>query len=311
MGLAESVEEAVMESRLEEVAERIYAYIQPPGSWCLSNSGFLVGPDAVTLIDTAATERRARALRAAIESVTPLVPRTVINTHHHGDHTYGNGVFAGDAVIIGHDGCPAEMAAQGLLLTQLWTEVEWGDIEIVPPAVTFPERLTVHVGEQRVELMHFGPAHTTNDIVAFVPEHRLLFAGDIVFNAGTPFVLVGSVAGTLATLDRLRALGAERIMPGHGAVGGPELYDRTEAYLRWIQGLARQGVAAGLSPLEVARESDLGEYGEWLDPERIVGNLHRAYAEERGGPWGESLDVMTGMLQMAEYNNGQIPTCLA
>jgi cyclase len=297
--------------RLEEVAERIYAYIQPDGGWCLNNAGFVVGPKAVTLVDTAATEMRARLLRSAIASVTALAPRTLINTHHHGDHTYGNCVFAHEAVIIGHDDCPAEMAEQDMLLTHLWPHVEWGDIEIVPPAVTFPDRLRLYVGDLRVELMHVGPAHTTNDVVVWVPEHRVLFTGDVVFNGGTPFVLMGSVAGTLATLPRLRALGAATIVPGHGPVGGPELYDATESYLGWVQEVAKHGIAAGLSPLQVAKEADLGYFGEWLDSERIVGNLHRAYAEEQGAPPGRPLDTLAIMLEMVTYNDGKLPTCLA
>jgi cyclase len=297
--------------RLEEVADRIYAYLQPDGGWCLNNAGFLVGPTAVTLIDTAATEMRARLLRSAIASVTPLAPRTLINTHHHGDHTYGNCVFAHEAVIIGHDDCPAEMADQDLLLTHLWPHVEWGDIAIVPPSVTFPERLHLYVGDLRVELFYVGPAHTTNDVVAWVPAHRLLFAGDIVFNGGTPFVLMGSVSGSLAALRRLRALDAATIVPGHGPVGGPDLYDVTEAYLTWIQEVAKHGIAAGLSPLQVANEVELGYFGEWLDRERIVGNLHRAYAEEHGAAPGSPLDTLAIMLEMVTYNDGQLPTCLA
>lgn len=297
--------------RLEEVAEQIYAHIQPPGGWCLNNSGILVGPDSVTLIDTAATERRARALRAAMESVTPLPARTVVNTHHHGDHTYGNGQFVRDAVIIGHDECPAEMLEQGKVLTVLWPEVEWGDIEIVPPGVTFADKLTMFVGELRVELMFVGPAHTTNDAVAWLPEHELLFSGDVLFNGITPFVLAGSVAGSLAALPRLRSLGARTIVPGHGAVAGPELFDRVESYLRWIQGLAREGAKAGLPPLAAAREAGLGEYGEWLDSERIVGNLHRAYSEERGEPLGTPLDLVTAIMEMVEFNGGRPLTCLA
>jgi cyclase len=297
--------------RLEEVADRIYAYIQPDGGWCLNNAGFLVGPTAVTLIDTAATEMRARLLRSAIASVTPLAPRTLINTHHHGDHTYGNCVFAHEAVIIGHDDCPAEMADQDLLLTHLWPHVDWGDIEIVPPTVTFPERLRLYVGELQAELIHVGPAHTTNDVVVWVPEHRLLFTGDVVFNGGTPFVLMGSVAGSLTALRRLRALDAQTIVPGHGPVGGPELYDVTESYLGWIQEVAKHGIAAGLSPLQVANEAELGYFGEWLDGERIVGNLHRAYAEEQGAPPGGPLDTLAIMLEMVTYNDGKLPTCLA
>ncbi|HEY7488965.1 MAG TPA: MBL fold metallo-hydrolase [Streptosporangiaceae bacterium] len=297
--------------RLEEVADRIYAYVQPDGGWCLNNAGFLVGRTAVTLIDTAATEMRARLLRSAIASVTPLAPRTLINTHHHGDHTYGNCVFAHEAVIIGHDDCPAEMADQNLVLTHLWPHVEWGDIEIVPPSVTFPDRLTVYAGDLRVELMHVGPAHTTNDVVAWIPEHRVLFTGDLVFNGGTPFVLMGSVAGSLAALRRLRELEAATIVPGHGPVGGPELYDTTESYLGWIQEVARHGIAARLSPLQVAREAELGYFGEWLDPERIVGNLHRAYAEEQGAAPGAPLDNLAIMLEMITYNDGRLLTCLA
>jgi cyclase len=297
--------------RLEEVADQIYAYVQPDGGWCLNNAGFLVGPKAVTLIDTAATEMRARLLRSAIASVTALAPRTLINTHHHGDHTYGNCVFAHEAVIIGHDECPAEMAEQNMLLTHLWPHVEWGDIAIVPPTVTFPDRLTVYAGEVRVELVHVGPAHTTNDVVAWIPEYRVLFTGDVVFSGGTPFVLMGSVAGALAALRRLRELDAATIVPGHGPIGGPELYDTTEAYLGWIQQVARHGIDAGLSPLQVAREVELGYFGEWLDPERIVGNLHRAYAEAQGAAPGTPLDNLAIMLEMVTYNDGQLPTCLA
>lgn len=299
------------EPRLEEIAERIYAYVQPDGGWCLSNSGFLVGPDAVTLIDTAATEPRAKALRSALESVTPLPARTLVNTHHHGDHTYGNTVFAAEATIIGHEDCRTAMIDTGLMLTHLWTDVEWGRIEITPPTVTFTDRLTLYVGELRLELIHIGPAHTTNDIVVWVPDHGVLFAGDVVFNGGTPFVLMGSVAGSLTALGRLRELDARTVLPGHGAVGGPELLDRTESYLRWIQRLAREGVEAGLAPLELAREADLGEYAGWLDPERIVGNLHRAYAETDGGPLGRPLDDAHVILEMVTYNDGRIPTCLA
>jgi cyclase len=298
------------EPRLEEIADRIYAYIQPDGGWCLSNSGFLVGPERVTLIDTAATELRTRALRAAIGSVTSAPTRTLINTHHHGDHTYGNGVFP-EAVIIGHDDCRAEMIESGLVLTQLWTHVEWGSIEIVPPTVTFPDRLTVYSGELRIELIHVGPAHTTNDVVAWIPEHGVLFTGDVVFSGGTPFTLMGSISGSLTAIERLRELGASTVVAGHGPIGGPELYDATESYLRWIQRLARQGIEAGLSPLAVAGAADLGEYGELLDRERIVGNLHRAYSEARGESAGTKLDDLTIMLEMVTYNGGRIPTCLA
>ena len=89
-----------------------------------------------------------------------------------------------------------------------------------------------------------GPAHTTNDTVVWLPDHRLLFSGDLIFNQGTPFVVMGSVAGSLEAIQRLRDLGAETIVPGHGPVCGPELFDPTEAYLRFVQKVAKEGFDA-------------------------------------------------------------------
>ena len=71
-------------------------------------------------------------------------------------------------------------------------------------------------------------------------------------------------------------------MPGHGPVAGPEVIDDVLGYLRFVRDTAEQGRAAGLSPLEAARGVSLGRYAEWSDPERIAGNLHRAYADLSG-----------------------------
>lgn len=167
--------------------------------------------------------------------------------------------------------------------------------------------MTVHAGGVPLELIHPGPAHTTTDTLVWVPDRSVLFAGDVVLNGATPFCLMGSVSGTLRTLERVRALEPEVIVPGHGPVGGPELLDATEAYFRWLGELARDGVRAGLTPLELGRETDLGEFGDLLDAERLVGNLHRAYAEERGASEGVPLDVHAVFLEMVEHHGGPLP----
>lgn len=295
---------------LEELANQVYAYIQPDGGWCLSNSGLVVGAGEPLLVDSAATEARSRALRAAVQSVARRPPGLLVNTHHHGDHTHGNGYFP-EAQIIGHEGCREQMLESGLVITQIWPEVKWGELTVVPPSITFADRLTLWLGETRVELIHVGPAHTRNDAVVWLPDQRVLFTGDVVFSGGTPFALMGSVAGSRSALDLLATLGAQVVVPGHGPVGGPELFDANDSYLRWVQKLAREGIAAGLPPLAVARESDLGEFGALLDAERLVGNLHRAYAEEMGEPLGRPLDDFAVILEMVEYNGGVAPACLA
>ncbi len=291
---------------LQEVAAGVHAYVQPPGGWCVSNAGLLAGG---LLVDTAATEQRTRALRDAAEKAVG-VPRLLVNTHHHGDHTHGNGLFP-EAVIIGHDDCPVQMLETGLGVTQLWPDVGWGELEVVPPSVTFPDRMTLRVGDLTAELIHVGPAHTTNDVVVWLPEPRVLFAGDVVFSGVTPFVMMGSISGSLSALDLLGTLDPEVVVAGHGPVAGPELFDAADGYLRWVQGLARDGIAAGMPPLAVAMETDLGEYAEWLDAERLVGNLHRAYAEEHGAAPGVPLEFTPIMIEMVTYNGGRVPTCLA
>jgi cyclase len=161
------------------------------------------------------------------------------------------------------------------------------------------------------ELIHVGPAHTTNDVVVWLPGDRVLFAGDVVMSGVTPFKLMGSVSGALRAVDELRQLGARTIVCGHGPVAGPEVFDETVAYLRWIQALAADGAARGLSPLQAAREAGPGEFGHLIDPERAVGNLHRAYAEIEGGELGRPLDVVKIFGEMIEYNGGVVPECLA
>jgi cyclase len=202
------------------------------------------------------------------------------------------------------------MARSGLGLQQLWPDVEWGPVELTLPQVTFNDRLTLHTGSAEVRLMHLGPAHTTGDVVAWLPESRVLFAGDIVMNGATPFCLMGSVSGSLRAIDRLRALDPVTVVPGHGMSGGPEILDDCARYLRWIQHLAADALAHGLTPLEAARETGLGEWAGLLDSERLVPNLFRAGAEARGCLPGEQLDEMAAFAEMIEFHGG-LPACHA
>nr|WSY53622.1 MBL fold metallo-hydrolase [Streptomyces sp. NBC_00886] len=180
-----------------------------------------------------------------------------------------------------------------------------------PPFLTCTDSVTVWSDELRAEARHVGlPAHTTNDSVVWLPERGLLFSGDLLFNGGTPFLVQGSVAGAVQVLEEVvEPLGATTVVPGHGPLAGPELIDEVLGCLRFVQAAAR--AAAGLTPLETARELDLGPYGELSDRERIVGNLYRAYAELEDGPLGRRIDVAAALADMVTFNGGRPLTCLA
>jgi cyclase len=308
-----SVRDPLGPPRTEEVAEGVYAYIQPDGSWFLNNTGFLVGRRGVASIDACATEGRTRAYLDAISRVSDQPIRTLINTHHHGDHTHGNFLFEG-AAIVAHEACRDEMLSAALPpFGGIWEEVSWGAIEPSPPFLTYRDTVTLWVDDTRCEVRHVGmPAHTTNDSVVWLPEQSVLFCGDLLFNQGTPFLLAGSVTGSIEVLERfVRPLGARTIVPGHGPVAGPGLIDDVLSYLRFVVETAREGLRAGLSPLETGRQLDLGAFSSLLDPERIVGNLHRAYAELSGTPPGGPIDAAAALADMVAYNEGRPLTCHA
>jgi cyclase len=303
---------------VQEVGDGLFAYVQPDGSWMVNNTGFLVGPDGVTSVDTCSTELRTRTYLEAVAAVTPLPVRTLVNTHHHPDHTTGNGLLPG-ATIVAHEDARAEMLAmaelerKGLSLDFIWEEFDAGDVPLAPPFLTFRDEVALWVGDRRCELRHVGgPAHTTNDVVVWVPDQSVLYAGDLLFNGGTPFLLSGSVAGAVRVLEDVVApLGARTIVPGHGPVCGPEVVDEVLGYLRFVLDVAARAREAGAGPLEAARETDLGRYAGWTDRERIVGNLHRAMAELDGTPPGGPVDAPTALREMVAYNGGRPLTCLA
>ncbi|WP_214407066.1 MBL fold metallo-hydrolase [Pseudonocardia lacus] len=299
--------------RVEDLGGGLYAYIQPDGSWFINNTGFLVGANGAVAVDSSSTERRTRAFVDAVAGLSGGPIHTLVNTHSHPDHVAGNGWFPG-ATIVAHERTRAEVLAAGPLpLDRIFEPVDWGELPPAPPFLTYTEGVTLWVDDLRCEVRHVGtPAHTTNDSILWVPDRSVLYAGDLLFQGGTPFLLSGSVAGAIEVLESVIApLGARTIVPGHGPLCEPDLIEATLGYLRFVQDVARRGVAAGLAPLEAARETDLGEYAAWSETERIVGNLHRAYAELRGAERGAPIDLGAAFGDMIAYNGGRPLHCRA
>jgi cyclase len=304
--------------RVEEVSAGVYAYIQPDGTWWINNTGFIVGRSRVAAVDACSTEARTRALLAAIARIAGARPvQTLVNTHHHGDHTHGNYLFA-DATIVAHERCRDEILAEGppgtskLVSSGTWTDVDWGDIRTAAPFLTYTDRVTLYVDDLRCDVIHVGtPAHSTNDSIIWIPERQVLFSGDLLFNGGTPFLLAGSVTGAVKAVANLKNLSAQTIVPGHGPVCGPEIIERVLAYLTFVLDTARAGLTAGISPLEAAQSAVLGDFSELTDSERLAGNLHRAYADLSGAEPGARIDGAAALGDMVALNGGKPLTCRA
>jgi cyclase len=302
---------------LTRLTDHVHAWVQPDGSWWLNNAGVVLGDGGVILIDTCATAERTRRLLAAVAEVAAGAPiRLAINTHLHGDHSYGNALLPESTSIVGHPATRAGLIADFLLADTppIWSPTpDWGIAKTRPPTIVVPDEATLYTGERRVDLRHPGhPAHTEGDLVAWLPDERVLFTGDLVFHGVTPLVFMGSLDGALRSLGWLREFPAEHVVPGHGQVFAGsrfgEVLDAHARYYEFVQYVAVQGLAAGLPPLEAAQRCDLGPFAEWPDQERIVLNLHRAYAEAAGA--GADVDLIAAFTDAVTYNGGPLACAL-
>ncbi len=299
---------------LHPVAPGIWAYIQPDGGWYINNSAVLVGSDAVIVVDAAATEERTRHLRAALDALTDRPVTTLLNTHWHTDHTNGNSQFR-PATIVSHRVCRETLVANGVTrpgTTPLFPDVHWGHLELAAATLTFEDAVRVWTGDTAADFRFAGiSAHTTSDSYLWVAEHRVLVAGDLVFAGCAPLVSAGSVAGAITVLEQLQALGPRVVIPGHGGVRGPEVLAETIAYLEFVGDVARRGFAHGRTPLDAALDTRHHPYAQLPDGERLVANLHRAYAEIDGAPAGAPIDLDATRHDMLAMNGGEPLRCNA
>lgn len=298
-----------------EIASGVYAWIQPDGGWFINNAGAVHGGGDVVLLDTCATAARTRRFLGAVADATGGAPiRVAVNTHWHGDHTFGNALLPESTVLVSHEHTREGILADTMLQAELppiWEPTpDWGHSQSRAPTVVMNRELTLFAGDVRVELHHPGhEAHTPGDVVAWLPEQRVLFTGDLLFNQVTPLILQGSFEGALRAMDWLREFPATRVVPGHGPlVEAAELDGVLGAQVRYyelIQRTARAGMDAGYTPLQAAEQCDLGEFAQWPDRQRVVLNLYRAYASAAGEA---TFDLLPAFTDAVAYNGGPIKT---
>ena len=150
------------------------------------------------------------------------------------------------------------------------------------PTRTFEGQPRLAVGSKRVELIEVGPAHTRGDCIVHVPDDRLVYTGDILFVEGTPIVWAGPIENWIAACDRIGALGADVVVPGHGPITDARGVEAVRAYLVYIRDQARSRFDAGLSARDAALDIALGDFDAWGDAERIAVNVATLYREFAG-----------------------------
>lgn len=300
---------------LTRLSESVHAAVQSRTGTGWSNSG-LVTAGGGLVVDSLYDVRLTRQLAALYAEVHPGAPRRLINTHHNGDHCWGNQVFAG-AEIIAHRGCAdrfadftperAEMIRTMVdppesmrAIHEEWADFDFSEVVLTPPTVVIDHDVTIDLDGVRVDLLHVGPAHTEGDLVVHVPDEGVVLMGDVLFNRCTPIGWEGSTDNWIAALRRVEDLAPEWVVPGHGPVCSVDGLRESRRYFEAVQQHARASHAAGETVLQCCAGIDLGGWAVWDEPWRLAANVHRVYRECAGGEWNSSFDSAVVMSDVEE-----------
>ncbi len=243
---------------IREIAPDIFIETEYHGA----NVGFICTGEGVVLIDTPTLPDDARAWQDEIRQRTSQEILYIINTDHHRGHIMGNQYFP-TAVVISHEYAWKEIRSYGdgfrTRLLNLYTDrfpdaaQEWQDsLHIVEPQITFQGRISLFRGEKEITLIPLG-GHTPATTVIFLPEEKLLFAGDLVVTDRPPFLSQSNTQEWLRALTYLRKLPYDTLIPGHGEPTGKEATEKMSEFLRLVRRQVRSAYRQGLSKAETAR----------------------------------------------------------
>ncbi|MEX2135394.1 MAG: MBL fold metallo-hydrolase [Chloroflexota bacterium] len=223
------------------------------------NPSYVTTTDGVVVIDTPQLPTRAVAMRREAESKGPI--RYLINTEHHVDHIFGNYFFKGAGTVVNHQGLYDNFMVPGRDLDPFEYAREAIPTDDPDGATLFPERdayyadpnkgtivftgdVTLRVGDHTFRLLH-TPGHTPGQLAVHVPEERVVFTGDTVFNECQTWLMTSNVEQWLEALDRIKALDVDHLVPGHGPVTTTRYLDTQRSVLLEWKAAVAAAVAKG------------------------------------------------------------------
>jgi len=274
----------------DKLSEHAYAYTAEGDP----NTGVVIGDDAVMVIDAQATPVMAQDVVGRIRAVTDKPIKYVVLTHYHAVRVLGASGYAPQHIIASRDTYEliaergeADMQSEIARFPRLFRAVE-----SVPgltwPTLVFEKRLTLWLGKLQVELMQLGRGHTRGDTVVWLPQEKILFSGDLVEYAATPYTGDAYLTDWPATLDAIAALDPRALVPGRGAaLQTPEAVreglDGTRSFITEMFAAVKQGVRAGRDLKSVYRETYAAlrpKFGHWVIFDHCLPfDVSRAYDE--------------------------------
>ena len=283
---------------LVELAPGVHAAVSDITGGAVGNAAIIDTGEKTLVIDAFITAQAARELRGEVTRLTGRSACLLVNTHWHSDHTRGNQEFAGIPIVstartveLMIADAPADLTAYEAELDRhlaaLRQKLESDDaaerrlaqrrifgveqlkvaapgFRLTVPDILFEERLVIE-GARRVELLTYGGGHTDSDVFAWLPEDRIVIAGDLCWNRIHPRTHDGHPGAWADILDRMAALRPQQIHPGHGRPGGPEMPEELAPYFRTVAGY----VEAARAGADTAALANPPGSEDWDGPERM------------------------------------------
>jgi cyclase len=285
-------------NEVKEVAPGVffrYSAIGPEGSnipFGGSNNIWIVFEDYVVVVD-ANFPKEAGDVIEAIKKTTDKPIRYVLDTHHHGDHSYGNAVFGqAGASIVAQANCarllrvngPKEFADAGKPPTG---RKDVAESQLKVPSLVFDDKLVLDDGKQRVEFLFFGHAHTAGDAFAYLPKQKIVCTGDACVNGAFNFMGHSDSASWIRVLEKCQQLDVKLVLPGHGPPAGKELLEKQKRYFVELRQQVQKAIQAGQSLEEIQKNMDMPWYKEWTTVDPAPANVEHVYGELTGrvAPW--------------------------
>jgi glyoxylase-like metal-dependent hydrolase (beta-lactamase superfamily II) len=286
---------------LHDLGGGSWAYLLPDGGWGWSNSGFISSGGQNLLVDTLfdlpLTAEMLGVLRASVPGAERI--DAIVNTHSNGDHTYGNQlvegarIFATRATAEGmeHDSPerllkalanPDALGEGGRFMAEIFGKFDFTGIKLPPATDLFVDSLDLRVGDKDVRLVDVGPAHTSSDVLVYVPEDKLVYTGDIMFHQGHIVIWSGPITNWIRACDLILSWDVETIVPGHGPIASRDDVRGFREYLQYLHDESRARFDAGMSFQEAAFDIRFGRFDQFGDAERTVINVHALYGEFAG-----------------------------
>jgi glyoxylase-like metal-dependent hydrolase (beta-lactamase superfamily II) len=280
----------IPEPKVVKVNDRVYALLGPMALPNAHNQGYMVnstlivGDKGAILIDTGFTDEIGAHLAKAIAKLTPKPVTHIINTHHHGDHSFGNVAFP-QAKVISSEMCRKlliEGEADWLALIEGAVGRKFPTTKAVPATEVYARnsRSTVTLDGVKLEFWVPESAHTAGDMLIWLPDDKVLVAGDVLVNQVTPNFRDATVKQWIATLDEAAKVPAKTIIPGHGPLMTPKDAAAMHKRMAKLYAGIEAGYKAGLTDSEIRQKLDLAEWKRLHHfEEQMGGNINKAYLE--------------------------------